>query len=206
MSKSDAQVEISPEPRALPIATSATTVIPNRFYATFTFPDRPYRVWLDIRTSPSTGPTVYDLRVQHSLTAPGGITTELLRSIPMRDLRRMAVEAASRPITEWGTVETVGVQRRVFRSDQSNWTVGAVGGPGRGRRISDEFLQRVADVYRDAMAAGRPPVAAIVGELHAERSTAGRWVMLARQRGFLGPAKGTMAGEVVGKKKGKGKR
>ena len=62
-----------------------------------------------------------------------------------------------------------------------------------GSRITDEDLREIADTYRAALAAGDPPVRAIIDHRKAidkpiSRSTAGRWVQVARKRGHLGPA------------------
>ena len=60
--------------------------------------------------------------------------------------------------------------------------------PKRGRRpLTDDFLRAVADVYRDARAAGRPTDRAIVDRLdaHATLATARGWARKAHLRGFL---------------------
>lgn len=65
---------------------------------------------------------------------------------------------------------------------------------GRGARVSDEFLQGVAAIYRAALESGRHPTQAVYTSLNAapkvgpiSRTTAGRWVAEARRRGFLPP-------------------
>lgn len=59
------------------------------------------------------------------------------------------------------------------------------------RRITDEDLRRVAEVYRSAGSTGRPPTAAVEHELHLRtRAQAARWVRRAREEGFLNPAPG----------------
>jgi hypothetical protein len=60
--------------------------------------------------------------------------------------------------------------------------------PQRGKRLSDAHFKRVADIYRDASATGQAPTQAIADAFPTSRSNAGRWVMEARQRGFLGEA------------------
>ena len=179
--------------RAGVIATSPTTVVPNRFEATIMFPGKPHRVWLDIRTDPKTGPVIYEIRVQHSLTAPGGITTGLLHSLKLRELRRLALEEVTKEIT---TVLPAGYFRAPGDAPGVAHFGSVVRGPGRGRPMDDEHLRRVAVVYREAIAVGsRAPVEAVRKALHASRSTAGRWVVQARKAGILGPARGPIAGE-----------
>lgn len=59
----------------------------------------------------------------------------------------------------------------------------------RSGRVTDEDLRAVADVYLAATARGEPPVLAVEKEIGKSRPTAGRWVMMARERGFLPPAR-----------------
>lgn len=66
----------------------------------------------------------------------------------------------------------------------------------RKRAVDDKLLRSVADLYREALAKGlRNPVDYVKAELDpVSRSTAGRWVMEARKRGHLGPARPRIAG------------
>jgi len=78
----------------------------------------------------------------------------------------------------------------------------------RGSRMPDSHLQEVARVYREALAAKKPPVQAVqrhfrVGGRPVSRSTAGRWVFEARRRGFLGPTQPGQAGEATTTKRRK---
>lgn len=57
----------------------------------------------------------------------------------------------------------------------------------RGRRITTQQLERVADIYRRAIAEHKPPLREIERSLTVSRSTAGRLVMQARAAGVLGP-------------------
>jgi len=72
---------------------------------------------------------------------------------------------------------------------------------GGGKRVSasqgptEEALRRVATVYRVAHLMGLPPTESVAQDLALPRSTAGRWVSMARSRGFLGPAEPRKAGE-----------
>ncbi len=67
--------------------------------------------------------------------------------------------------------------------------------PEPGKRLRDEHFKQVADVYRYAIRLGRPATAAIGEAFDVSRSTAGRWVVETRRRGFLGPAVPGRAGE-----------
>jgi hypothetical protein len=66
--------------------------------------------------------------------------------------------------------------------------------PRRGIPLSEDHFTHVARIYRAATPSGAP-TAAVAKQMHVARSTAGRWVMQARKRGFLGAAGGTTGGE-----------
>jgi hypothetical protein len=66
------------------------------------------------------------------------------------------------------------------------------------RRLDDDFLDRVAELYREAVANGEAPaptIARALGPVHP--GTARRWVMAARKVGKLGkaPTRGGRSGE-----------
>jgi len=63
------------------------------------------------------------------------------------------------------------------------------------RILSREFLAQVADVYRAAIAAGRPPLSEIADRFDAAHPTAAGWVKRARSEGLLEAAVGTKPGE-----------
>jgi len=58
----------------------------------------------------------------------------------------------------------------------------------RGRRLEPAHFEQVADTYRVAVQGGAPPTQAVTDKFQVPYSTAGRWVMEARRRGFLAPA------------------
>jgi len=68
--------------------------------------------------------------------------------------------------------------------------------PRRRNRITDELLTGVAEVYREAMAEGRPPKKAVELAFYVSGATAGRYIMKARSRGFLGPTSPGRKGEL----------
>lgn len=55
----------------------------------------------------------------------------------------------------------------------------------------DETLETVAHLYRRAAVLGDAPRVAVEEAFSLPRSTAGRWITLARQRGHLAPSEGT---------------
>lgn len=69
-----------------------------------------------------------------------------------------------------------------------------VGRPGGKVRLTDQHLEEVADVYKRAHGKRQRPTQAVMVEWEVPRSTASRWVRLAREAGHLGPAKPRQAG------------
>jgi len=105
----------------------------------------------------------------------GAVTSEGVTHIPVRNILRIVVgRELSIPLLSPG--------RAV------NLSLGAQG-------PTDDALKRVAAVYRMAHLAGLPPTEAVTQDLSLPRSTAGRWVSMARRKGFLGPAEPRKAGE-----------
>jgi hypothetical protein len=72
----------------------------------------------------------------------------------------------------------------------------SAGAPRRRGPMREEDLREVAGAYRGAVAAQEPPTRAVAARFGVSRSTAGRWVAEARQRGMLGKARPRMAGEL----------
>jgi hypothetical protein len=76
--------------------------------------------------------------------------------------------------------------------------------PEPGKRLTDDWLERVAEVYRTALQNGLPATDAVATAFPISRSTAGRWVMEARRRGLLGEAIPGRAGELPTKEENDG--
>lgn len=69
--------------------------------------------------------------------------------------------------------------------------------PRQGSRVADEDLAEAAKIYRKAMrthGSKKAPTAEIAKLMFVDRSTAGRWVGLCREKGLLGPAQRGKAG------------
>src|SRR5581483_2368854 len=123
------------------------------------------------------------------------LTSAQLRAIPIDRIQREAEALAVGEVFqdeagEWisrhsglGDLVDVGAFRKAFDLAALSRR------PRQGRRLSDEHFQEVARIYREANARSEPPTAALTkAPLYASPPTAGRWVMEARRRGFLGPA------------------
>jgi hypothetical protein len=69
--------------------------------------------------------------------------------------------------------------------------------PERRNRITNDHLERVAEIYRQAIDAGRPPKKAVSTEFTVSQATAGRYIMQARKQGHLGPTLPGKKGEAT---------
>jgi hypothetical protein len=103
----------------------------------------------------------------------GAVTSEGVTHVPVKQILRIIVgRALGNPLVSW-----------------------APGRPTSNQGPTEEALQRVAAVYRMAHLMGLPPTESVAQDLDLPRSTTGRWVSMARQRGFLGKAEPRKAGE-----------
>ena len=107
-----------------------------------------------------------------TVTAAEGatVTADLLRNLA---IQRLVVEA----VHVVNASQIVAVNQNAKAAIES---FDAKSGP------TVEALHAVAAVYRRALMVGEPPTKAVVDDLGLARSTAGRWVMKAREKGFLG--------------------
>lgn len=108
------------------------------------------------------------------------VTGEVLRSIPVARLtKEAAVHVVALGEDEFGTST---LTPWVFTPEVVKGLRDA--GP------APSTLEAVAHLYRLALLKGEPPTKAVEETLGLPRSTAGRWVGLARQEGHLGAAEG----------------
>ncbi len=139
------------------------------------------------------------------------ITGETVRRVPLRSLVREALGIAAFSVHRAAGGEVVvdrpGVAprlRRLVRHLVEDEIRKKTGPRRRRRQHGDEHYRKVAEVYREARARGRrDPTNAVYewatkAKVNCARSTAGRWVMEARERGFLGKARPGAAGEQEG--------
>ena len=212
------KVEYEPHPDAQLVRYGANYAVWDRFSATIE-PDDAKLPVCHLHVEVESGRAVcVELRVQRS---PGGppVTGTALRQLPLGEYVRRAVGAAASfavparagkrltvttedgeqwPIQhqriddEWVAIPTAGLDRSEnFQSELRS-------SPSRreyGGRVTDDELRKVADIYRAAHVARKPPTAEVAREMHVSRSTAGRYVQRARKQGFLGPTRPRVAGE-----------
>ena len=134
-----------------------------------------------------------------------GLTTLLLRQLPgLGKLVREVVAANAVRVTRTEDGQVIGeyyvdasefsgldaVRQELIAETEAQLA------PQRRRPLSDEFLADVADVYREALAAGSSTGRAIQERWPSTEANARRWISRARKAGFLGDAPGVRrAGE-----------
>jgi hypothetical protein len=113
---------------------------------------------------------------------PGGpaVTAAALRSIPIARLTKMAIQGAILKVNDRGGY--VEYQPQVLTPEFAARL--RENGP------TTETLEWVTHIYRVALLVGDPPTKSVETVLEIPRSTAGRWIAAARERGLLGKSEG----------------
>jgi hypothetical protein len=113
----------------------------------------------------------------------GAVTGEVLRAIPLGSLHQEAramaagaVKAIRSKSPEIADQLMSIVPRGIFDLAE---------GPRRGIAMTDEDLEQIAVVYRNAWAAGRPTLQAVADAFHIATSTANKRIIKARKQGLL---------------------
>jgi hypothetical protein len=147
--------------------------VPAKFSAAFTqFDDWP-DLELDIVLR-------RDRLVVAGLRCEGEITGAMLRRLRIQDMLRFAAREALVEVNRSGALRALTNPK-----------------PLAGRHPTKDVLRAVAVLYRFAYAVGDPPAASVAANFGLPRSTAGRWIQLARSQGLLGKAEPRKAGEVA---------
>lgn len=169
-------------------------------------PDWPHShgVWVTMRLGPERGEIVCrSLLIQAPSWKPA-LTTSNLR-LPLAELIRVAAVQVGLAVDQSRSGQTLFPVTASNRARGGFLDVYDSSLMRRGKRLPDAHLKRVADVYREALAKREPPTATVAKTMHTARSNAGRWVMEARRRGFLGPAAGAgLPGELDHEGEGNG--
>jgi hypothetical protein len=109
------------------------------------------------------------------------VTTAAIRSVPVATLVR---GTGARYLSIVDSVDGHSMSASDRKLDDVMVKQFHIDGP------TDEVLGWVAHIYRMALVLGDPPTAAVENTLDLKRSTAGRWVSVAREKGFLSAAEG----------------
>jgi len=197
-------VHVTPLEPHTRIPTGPATAIPGLFTAEIDDPQQPFVLHLKVRTVTGRKPAVVELVVEpRSQGHASGITTESLRRVHIAKALKAAVERAIEPVRAEDELTTPDPTD--ISGTASSTPIVAL--PARGIPVTSGFLERVAEVYRSAVASGsRSPVVEVGRQLGGSRSTAGRWVVQARKANILRPAIGTRAGEATRKRPTTGAR
>lgn len=161
---------------------SGDRAIPSRFHAATTVDGFSIRLFAVVGER---GPGAVEVTIEQPDGGKGEpVTHRVLRKLTTDQIVRDALAQLSRPVTS--AEDETGIPG-TFRVEGIEDIYGgrAVSAPGRGRDTEPDRLARVAEIYRSAVAAGRPPVKAVTDELPSSRSTAGRLVGQARKAGLL---------------------
>jgi hypothetical protein len=126
------------------------------------------------------------------------ITAATLRAIPLAHL----VRDASTHALQSGYIDDDGTPKFPTNpfdvSQEKRAAVGKRARRPRGHRLTDDELRQVAQTYREALKArDRAPTDHVAKEHAVSRTTASRWIRLARDAGYLGPAIPYRAGEAA---------
>jgi hypothetical protein len=117
------------------------------------------------------------------------VTSEGLRELPIAAFLRLALE---------GSLLRVGPTER--HGNTSSWKLTPTGPIALSERAqagggpSEQDLRAVADVYQLGYLTSGSPTKTVMQRLGLPRSTASRWIRMARERGLLGPATPRKAG------------
>jgi hypothetical protein len=130
------------------------------------------------------------------------ITGDTLRRIPVGRILGEALTLAAWRVERPGVAVNpipAAAERLAFYEEHAS----SARRPRRGSPVTEEHLAQVAALYRAALDRGDAPTQAVAETMHAARSTAARWVGMARSRGLLGASIPGRAGEAAPEKKEK---
>jgi hypothetical protein len=198
-------IEIEPDREAALVRVAGTQfAIYERFAASIT-PDDPKLPTRHLTLVVESGRLVCDSLALRRRAGGPALTTGQWREVSVPESVRLAADEAAHLVFEGEGEMTITLRpgdeplplpsRRVDDDHVATPISGATRTPEwqttsrrRGERITDETLEEVARIYRQAQLLERPPTNAVAKEMHVARSTAGKWVARARKAGFLGPA------------------
>jgi hypothetical protein len=169
--------------RAQTRATSVELIgglrVSAEFSAHATGPGLPYDVTIEARYEGGR----FRVLTLTTTSRPEGepVTTEGLRKVPVGRIMQQALEKL--------------VVEGEWQSGLVEWGPWGISMHTRPKGPDEDAQLTVAALYRFAHLVGVPPTAYVAETLGLPKSTAGRWVGLARKSGHLGPALGTKAGE-----------
>lgn len=153
--------------------------IPSRFRGDVEGADLPYDVALEVVFED--GRFVCEALQCQRKTGGPPVKTELIRKLPVAQLVRLVAGGHLFQVQESSpgkcAVEPLNLPE-----------------PRAGEGPTEDVLRDVALTYRFAFAAGEPPTKTVMHHFEISRATAGRWVSMARELGYLGITEERKAG------------
>jgi hypothetical protein len=173
-------VQVSDGADWLPL--SRGRALPEHFTAIVDDPGSPYMIRAEVVVAAGS-PGVRNLTVyQREEHYPPGPPVSSLRSVKVREILRLAVDAAARARTDLHNPRWPGAFTVEGLGDQ------VYGGPTAGRRPADgDRLDAAARAYRAAKAEGRPVREAVMQACGVASSQAARLIRAARAAGKIPP-------------------
>jgi hypothetical protein len=189
-------------------------LLPASFEARLDHPEWPARAWVTVRTDPERGPVMTGFLVDQPDDAREVIShRELLATLAATIDERLLLRYLTAEAAAWRAFvevappgadtdpdlhETLSEDEKarfsaIMRGAQARAFDAAA--PRRRRTLTPEFLARVAEVYRDALAEGTPPTVAVAIAFEVEHSTASKYVRRARDADLLGESRQGLAGD-----------
>jgi hypothetical protein len=182
--------------------------VPQWFDVKLEHPEWPTAAVLSISVGPD-GPVVSGLRAERTsaTTTYRDVADLLAATAPMDVLLQQAtalavgIRAASAFRAQKSSDPDFPPQRlrgvEVAIRDAAAAQAWEAARPQRRRTLTRDLLRQVAEVYRQAHAAGDPPTVAVAEQFKVSHRTATRWVGEARKAKELGPALGRQPGEAA---------
>lgn len=158
------EAHVRPVDDAAWVRVGDATAAPSGFAASLTLAEPPARVDMTVRIDDSGRAHV---RTATVTALNGAVTTTMLHTIPLDTLLRESISRATVRVT---------IAEPPSQAEK------------RGRPVPDKRVERAAQVYRQALAAGSyAPGEVVAATLGYSRATAARDIRTARQRGILAP-------------------
>lgn len=155
--------------------------------------DRKHQIWVRVEPEEEVKRGVADYSAfrfkiveMHIDSGQGKLDPSALRDLPFSTIESL-INSQGKEL--WETWNKPVDFEDIRRSEIRNFTFKEVrrlklSKPEDGK-LSDEFLIRVANFYRQSVQIGKPPIVAISEEVKIPYGTADSWVRKARARGFL---------------------
>jgi hypothetical protein len=174
-----ARIHIQVAGRPAPVRTGPKTAAPAKFTAWAELRTPDVLVALTIVLEMGAVPVIEELVIQ-----PGPkktpVTGTVLRGILLDQIVPAAIAAAGEPVTGRPDIAPGAYQFDGMPDEGQAWVSAAPG--------ADERVQRVAQIYREALSAGsRAPAAAAAEEMKLSRAQIARYVRRAREAGLIPP-------------------